>query len=130
MSQLPLFVFGTLRQGECNHHYLVGAFDRVQPATLRAFCRIEPLMIVREAGSFVAGELFDLTPSKYPQTLQGCDHLEEIPVGELVGQDYRRIPVRIQVASGETIAWAYVRFDIDPDCDLTPLVPRPRIDPP
>ncbi|MCX7422828.1 MAG: gamma-glutamylcyclotransferase, partial [Planctomycetia bacterium] len=45
MSQLPLFVFGTLRQGECNHHYLVGAFDRVQPATLRAFCRIEPLIL-------------------------------------------------------------------------------------
>ena len=122
MSQLPLFVFGTLRQGECNHHYLVGAFDRVQPAKLRGFGRVETLMIAREASSVVAGELFDLTPSTYAQTLQGCDHLEEIPVGELVGQEYRRIPVRVQAASGETIAWAYVRFDMDPDCDLTPLI--------
>ncbi len=122
MSQLPLFVFGTLRQGECNHHYLVGAFDRVQPAVLRGFCRVETLMIAREASSVVVGELFDLTPSKYAQTLQGCDHLEEIPVGELTGQEYRRIPVRVQVASGETIAWAYVRSDVDPDADLHPLV--------
>ncbi len=83
MIRLPIFVFGTLRQRECNHHYLAGAFDRMQPAKLFGFRRVEPLMIARETGSVVEGELFDLAPTTYARTLQGCDHLEEIPIGEL-----------------------------------------------
>ncbi len=121
MPQLPLFVFGTLRQGECNHHLLSGAFDRVQSAKLREFARVETLMIARHVNSVVDGELFDLTPLTYFHTLQGCDHLEEIPVGELVGPDYRRIPVRVSTPSGDVVAWAYVRPDAEPDAVLRHL---------
>jgi gamma-glutamylcyclotransferase (GGCT)/AIG2-like uncharacterized protein YtfP len=121
MIQLPLFVFGTLRRDERNHHYLAGAFDGVQPAMLSGFCRVETLMIARQPDSAVQGELFDLTPATYARTLQGCDHLEEIPVGELVGHEYRRIPVRVQSANHEVIAWAYVRPDAEPDADLLDL---------
>lgn len=122
MPQLPLFVFGTLRRGECNHGYLDGRFDRVQPARLSGFARVAPLMIAREAGSFVDGEVFFLTPANYEATLSGCDQLEELHHNRLIGDEYRRIAVRVQTESGLVIAWAYVRPDAACDPDLQSLV--------
>ena len=122
MQQLPLFVFGTLRRGECNHRYLAGAYDRMVPARLPGFARVEPLMIARQIDSVVDGELYFLTPATAARTLQGCDELEELPVGHLVGREYRRIPVQTLTTDGDVTAWAYVRFDVEPDSSLRPLV--------
>ncbi|TXT39406.1 MAG: hypothetical protein FD138_91 [Planctomycetota bacterium] len=122
MSQLPLFVFGTLRRGECNHGYLAGHFDQVQPARLLGFARIAPLMIARDANSVVDGELFWLTPANYESTLAGCDRLEELPGNSLIGDDYRRIAVRVQTESNEVVAWAYARPEVTSDADLLPLI--------
>lgn len=122
MPQLPLFVFGTLRRGECNHRYLAGAYDRVLPARLLGFARVDPLMIARETDSVVDGELFFLTAATYKSTLHGCDRLEELPTNGLIGQEYRRIAVRVQIGSGEVIAWAYARPDTESDFDLLPLI--------
>lgn len=107
MQQLPLFVFGTLRRGECNHGYLAGAYDRVAPARLLGFARIAPLMIARQVGAVVEGELFTLTSATYDRTLHGCDRLEELPIGGLVGPEYRRIIARIQTDAGVETAWVY-----------------------
>lgn len=122
MPTLPLFVFGTLRRGECNHHYLAGAYDRVITARLHGFARVEPLMIARQPGSVVDGELFFLTSTTYSATLRGCDHLEELPPGGLIGHEYRRIAVRVQTDLGDFVAWAYARPDADSDADLLPLI--------
>ena len=122
MPTLPLFVFGTLRRGECNHHYLAGAYDRVLAARLLGFARIEPLMIARQSGSAVDGELFFLTTATYSATLRGCDSLEELPPGGLIGHEYRRIAVRVQTDSGEFIAWTYSRPDAESDADLQTLI--------
>ena len=119
---LPLFVFGTLRRGECNHHYLAEAFDRVLAARLLGFARVTPLMIARQAGSAVDGELFFLTPASEAATLCDCDNLEELPPGRLIGHEYRRIAVRVQTDSGEFIAWAYARPETESDADLQPLI--------
>ena len=121
MPTLPLFVFGTLRRGECNHHYLARAYDRVLAARLLGFARVEPLMIARQSGSAVDGELFFLTDATYSATLRECDRLEELTPGSLIGHEYRRIAVRAQTGSGEFIAWAYARPDTESDADLQSL---------
>ena len=122
MPTLPLFVFGTLRRRECNHHYLAGTYDRVLAARLLGFARVAPLMIARQTGSAVDGELFFLTAAAYSATLRECDSLEELPHGGLIGHEYRRIAVRVQTDSGEFIAWAYSHPDSENDADLQPLI--------
>jgi len=106
--QLPLFVFGTLRLGHCNHHYLDGRFQRVIPALLRDYIRIHPLMIVPQPGGVVEGELFFLKEEIYDATLAGCDELEEIPRGQLAGPEYQRKAVPVETLEGMFVAWAYV----------------------
>lgn len=106
---LPLFVFGTLRRGEPNHHYLDGFYDGVVPAVLPGYGRVAPLMIAAQPGSEVIGELFFLTAARYEQTLAGCDELEEIPPGKLVGHEYERRLVTVSTSAGELAAWAYVQ---------------------
>lgn len=121
MPSLPLFAFGTLRRGETNHHYLAGAYDRVLAARVAGFARVEPLMIARQAGAAVDGELFFLTSATYAETLCGCDNLEELAPGSLIGHEYRRIAVRVQTDVGEFLAWAYSRPDSESDADLLSL---------
>jgi gamma-glutamylcyclotransferase (GGCT)/AIG2-like uncharacterized protein YtfP len=106
---LPLFVFGTLRRGHGNHHYLAGHYLRVRPAVLRDYARLHELMIAPQPGGVVNGELFDLTPHEYAATLAHCDELEEIPPGQLVGHDYQRKQVRVETADGVVDAWVYVQ---------------------
>lgn len=106
---IPLFVFGTLRRGEPNHHYLDGFYDRVLPAVLSGYARIAPLMIAERDGAEVIGEVYFLTESRYDKTLAGCDELEEIPPGTLVGHEYERRLVRVTTDEGPLEAWAYVQ---------------------
>ncbi len=109
---LPLFVFGTLRYGHCNHHYLAGSYDRRLPATLRDYARVAELMIDRQPGAAVSGELFELTDSCYATTLAGCDDLEGIPRGQLRGDEYERRQVTVETPDGPRVAWAYVQPDV------------------
>ena len=85
MERLPLFVFGTLRLGECNHHYLAGRYDRRVAAVLRDFVRTAPLRIDHAPGESVDGELYFLQLERYDETMRGCDDLEEIPIGSVIG---------------------------------------------
>jgi gamma-glutamylcyclotransferase (GGCT)/AIG2-like uncharacterized protein YtfP len=106
---LPLFVFGTLRRGHCNHHYLHGFYDRVIPAWLLGYQRLHELMIAQHLGGTVDGELFFLTEDIYETTMAGCDELEEIPAGLLIGHEYQRKRVTVETAEGLIEAWAYVQ---------------------
>lgn len=106
---IPLFVFGTLRRGHENHHYLDGFYDRMLSAVLPGYARVAPLMIDRCDGAEVVGELYFLTESRYEQTLAGCDALEEIPPGTLIGHEYERRRVRVMADETAIDAWAYVR---------------------
>src|SRR5690348_8676484 len=106
VEPLPLFVYGTLRRGERNHHYLTGSYTRMQPAVLHGFGRLHPLMIVRRDAGTVQGELYTIRPDAWKKTIRGCDDLEGIPPGQDAGPDYRRMQVRVTTPAGEEVAWA------------------------
>lgn len=107
----PLFVFGTLRHGRQNHHFLENRYVERIPASLPGYRRVAELMIDRDPDSSVPGELYTLDPGRYAETLAGCDGLEEIPPGQLRGQHYERRLVMVETTSGRCQAWAYVRPD-------------------
>lgn len=106
--RLPLFVFGTLRQGQRNHHLLAHRYVRMRPARLHGFARTEPLMIRSRPEGSVAGELYFIRPDAYEATLRDCDALEGIPPGRTVGLDYCRWRVTVETPEGPADAWAYV----------------------
>ncbi|WP_197440027.1 gamma-glutamylcyclotransferase family protein [Calycomorphotria hydatis] len=110
-KRLPLFVFGTLRRGEVNHHYLAGRYERMIPATLAEYAVVDELMIDRVPGEKVSGELYFLRTDIYDDTMRHCDDLEEIPPGEIKGEWYERREVVVDTAEGEVTAWAYVAPD-------------------
>ena len=107
--RLPLFVFGTLRLGHENHHYLDGHYAEMLFASLHGYARLHPLMMARQADGVVDGELYFLADEEYETTLAGCDELEEIPPGQLVGREYERKRVTVTTVSGPFAAWAYVQ---------------------
>ena len=108
-ERLPLFVFGTLRRGHENHHYLEGHYQRVIPANLLGYARLHSLMIAQQESGLVEGELIYLKLDEYGATLAGCDDLEEIPPGQLIGHEYERRRVTVVTSAGDVVAWAYVQ---------------------
>lgn len=108
-ARLPLFVFGTLRLGHENHHYIESHYEEMLTASLHGYARLYPLMIARQADGVVDGELYFLADDEYEATLAGCDELEEIPPGQLVGREYQRKRVTVSTMSGPFEAWAYVQ---------------------
>ena len=109
VEQLPLFVFGTLRRGEPNHHYLAGQFLRMAPAVLSGYGKQHPLMIVPRERATVSGELYFVRPELWEQTIRRCDDLEGIAPGDESGFEYRRAQVTVRTPQGEVLAWAYVK---------------------
>ncbi len=108
-ERLPLFVFGTLRRGHENHHYLDGHYDEMLAASLHGYARLHSLMIAPQESGLVEGELFYLKLNQYDTTLAGCDDLEEIPPGQLIGHEYERRRVTVVTSAGDVVAWAYVQ---------------------
>ena len=111
-ERLPLFVFGTLRHGHVNHRFLDGHFERMIPANLHGYARLHALMIAPARDGVVDGELYFLNSFEYDATLAGCDELEEIPPGQLVGHEYERRRVTVVTGAGDVTAWAYVQTTV------------------
>jgi gamma-glutamylcyclotransferase (GGCT)/AIG2-like uncharacterized protein YtfP len=44
--------------------------------------------------------------------MAGCDELEEIPPGKLIGHEYQRKQVSVETAEGSFEAWAYVQPEV------------------
>lgn len=120
MERLPLFVFGTLRRGEENHHYLAGRYDRVRAASLPDFRRETAAhgypAAVAAPGESVEGELFFLTPQHYDAVLRDCDLLEDLPPDKLVGEYYCRARVSVITPDETLTAWAYIDPRAASDC--------------
>jgi gamma-glutamylcyclotransferase (GGCT)/AIG2-like uncharacterized protein YtfP len=71
---MPLFVYGTLRKGEKNHHMLEGA-EFLGNKALPGFVRTEstgPAIIPGDEDDFVEGELYQVEP----EALEKIDEYE------------------------------------------------------
>jgi gamma-glutamylcyclotransferase (GGCT)/AIG2-like uncharacterized protein YtfP len=96
-SRWHVFVYGTLRRGEPNHHLL-------DPRALVRTCRTEPRFTLVSLGAFpamvpggttaVVGELYEIDTV----TLAALDRLEDHP------RFYRRTPIRLE-GGAEALAY-------------------------
>lgn len=104
----PLFVFGTLRRGRCNHRLLERRYLRMYRAKLPGYAKVAPLMIAPREGSHVAGEVYLIRPDLYRRVLLECDRLEGIPLGRTRGSEYTRVVETVETPLGEMECWVYV----------------------
>jgi gamma-glutamylcyclotransferase (GGCT)/AIG2-like uncharacterized protein YtfP len=130
MQLLPLFVFGTLRRGHSNHHFLQGRFERCEPARVEGFRRGVAghgfPAALPAPGEAIDGELFWIAPAQFDAVLRDIDQLEDLPTDALVGPYYRRAKVLALWQDGAVIAWAYVAPEtpVDAnDCVIPPSGP-------
>ena len=102
----PLFVYGTLRAGECN----AGQLDRIpggsrRPGRVRGIVVIlgqggpytYPGLTLTSAGPVVPGEVFE--------TPELDAHWERLDAFE--GGEYRRVRTRVETDAGPVEAWVY-----------------------
>jgi len=109
---LPLFVYGTLRQGGRYHRrYLAGRFLTWQPATLpgRLFYEPQGEYPCLLPGSGVArGEIYHLDPATAALTMARIDRLEEYRPGKEKESLYLRREARAyREDGGEVRVWVY-----------------------
>ncbi|SEO67379.1 Uncharacterized conserved protein YtfP, gamma-glutamylcyclotransferase (GGCT)/AIG2-like family [Paenibacillus sophorae] len=102
-----VFVYGTLRQGEENHHLM----DNARPIALMAWTR-GILMDTRrgypamaaEGSGVVAGELYEVTL----EMMSRLDELEDFHGFGNPANEYERIRTDVTTDSGKREAWVYV----------------------
>jgi len=105
MSELPLFVYGTLREGESAADLLAADVARRVPA--RAHGRLlelgapYPAAVFQPDAGALAGELLWLKPGTYAAVLDRVDEYENVPFL------FRRIKVSVEAEGREVEAWAY-----------------------
>ncbi len=109
-KRLPLFVYGTLRQGQQNFALLRGHILVDQPAKIRGMSlyslRAYPVVVHGE--HTVSGELLTINPRVYDRLLTDLDQLEGCSPG---GTDsmFRRVVVQVETDTRRRIAaWMYL----------------------
>ncbi|AKG33424.1 gamma-glutamylcyclotransferase family protein [Paenibacillus durus] len=102
-----VFVYGTLRQGEENHHLMDNARLVALIAWTRGILmdtrRGYPAM-VEEGSGVVAGELYEVTP----EMMIRLDELEDFHGPGNPANEYERIRTEVTTDSGKREAWVYV----------------------
>jgi gamma-glutamylcyclotransferase (GGCT)/AIG2-like uncharacterized protein YtfP len=66
------------------------------------------LMPSDNAADWVKGEVYEIAPRAFEDTLATLDQYEGITASEPEPHEYRREVVKVRLANGETTAWAYV----------------------
>lgn len=112
--QLPVFVYGTLRPGERNHHCVAAAMTAACPAVLDEHALYVNALpwVVPQPGGRVVGDLIDIASVRYASTLARLDRLEGYWPG---GSDWDCLYVRTQAvvhldgsAGSRRHAWVYL----------------------
>jgi gamma-glutamylcyclotransferase (GGCT)/AIG2-like uncharacterized protein YtfP len=112
-TQLPFFVYGTLRPGGPNHdRFLRGRTRAEEPARLHRAVLYEGPgypYAVEEAEGTVSGEIVTARPQGYGALLAALDQLEEYVPGDPRNLYDRVARTVVRVADGAPVlAWVYV----------------------
>ncbi|WP_405730413.1 gamma-glutamylcyclotransferase [Streptomyces sp. NBC_01537] len=116
-SQLPLFVYGTLRAGEANHAAMFrGRTKIVIPAVLSGAVLYDgpgfPYAVNADGGR-VLGELVHPLPELYNEVLADLDHLEEY-VPNAPDSLFVRVARGTRTEDGEPVlAWVYLAGPVE-----------------
>lgn len=113
---LPFFVYGTLRQGEANHHLIKKATVSCRPARLAGAVMYDlgPYPMIVEGEGAIIGELVEIDPARYEAVLRRLDILEGVDGNDPENPRglYRRVrrPVQLEdVAEAVSVdAWVYL----------------------
>ncbi|WP_338553238.1 gamma-glutamylcyclotransferase [Paenibacillus sp. KS-LC4] len=101
-----LFVYGTLRKGGNNHHYMNGALllslHTVVKGTLVDSGKGFPGMLLEDG--MVFGELYDVSE----ETLARIDKLEEYFGPDVSTNLYNRVEVDVRTEQATMSAWTYI----------------------
>lgn len=114
-EELPFFVYGTLRPGECNHDlFLHGRTAAEEPAVLAGAVLYEgpgyPYAVLDESGEgTVAGEVVTAAPGEYGELLALLDQLEAYIAPGHPRNLYERVARDVVRPVGTAVrAWVYV----------------------
>lgn len=106
-----IFVYGTLRMGECNHHLLRPFLREATPAIARgmALYPVTPRYpgMVEGTGS-VVGEYVVIEPDRWLEALAVLDRLEDYAGPGDPANEYDRRLIPVETASGVRLAHAYL----------------------
>ena len=110
-QQLPVFVYGTLRPGEGNHHCVAAAMTAASAALLEDHALYVSGLpwVVPQPGGRVVGDLIDIAPARYAATLARLDRLEGYRPGSPDGLYVRvQVVVRLDGSTDSRRAWVYL----------------------
>jgi len=111
-ERLPVFVYGTLRPGQKNYpRYLQGRTLREYPATIHGrlyFVADGGYPYLKPGEGTVTGELLELNPASYDETLYELDLLEEYDPQDEGHSVYLRRKSTVTLSQGKQVAaWVY-----------------------
>jgi gamma-glutamylaminecyclotransferase len=109
-----VFVYGTLKSGQPNHHLLSGSKRLMTGWTAkryRMFCNgWFPMIVPDQSGYFIFGEVYEVSP----ETLQRLDRLEGVP-----NHYYRDSCPVVDLGVNRMTAYVYVYSDARVTSELT-----------
>lgn len=129
MTQLPVFVYGTLRRGCSNYRWLLQGRTRTEdPATVSGLQMYDvgPYPIAVPGRGKIRGDLIRIGPALYRDVLHGLDELEGFNPTDPAGSLYVRRSMLVATRGGRRRAWVYLAspraFDVhrDPHIELVP----------
>lgn len=110
---LPIFVYGTLKQGECRERCWPFPPVRIEPGTIRGRLRdLGPYPALVAGDEVVRGELWTIAPEQLAETLRVLDEIEGIVDGS--DDMYERIVVDVRLDDGRVVP-AYVYRYLRPE---------------